>query len=262
MITTSFRRGYVSNRVKKAVILAAGKGSRMMPLTKSIPKPMLPLYDKPVLQYVVDEVFQSGIEEIFLIVGHHKEVIKSHFEDDSRITFIVQDQLGGTADALLRVRNWFENEPFALLYADEVIVSSTPCILELITTFEKHHVTTLCLDKVSTDDLTMYNSVSLQESKQIHLYDVSDIIEKPKHDPPSLFTSIGRMIITPDIFSFIDALAMSKQADEELILTKALALMMKKSPVKGIRLLGKRIDLGNKEAWMKAHIDFYIQQNG
>lgn len=247
----------MTGSIKKAVILAAGRGSRMMPLTKCIPKPMLPLYDKPALAYIVEEVFSSGIEEIEMVVGHKKEVIKSYFGDDPRISFVTQKVFGGTADALLYAKPFVKKEAFALLYADEVILNDIPCIFDLIKLYDLYHTPILSLDKTTAQEIVMYNSVFAKATDRCHVYDISDIIEKPQNSYPSFYTAIGRMILTPDIFNYIGQLTDSSPVGEELVLTKALSLWMKNVSFKGLRLDGKRLDLGNKESWMQAHIEMY-----
>ena len=247
----------MSSSIKKAVILAAGKGSRMMPLTKSIPKPMLPLYNKPGLSYIVDECFQSGIEEIRLVVGHCKDVITQYFCDDPRITWTEQVDLSGTASALSCVEDWVNNDPFALLYADEVMSKDLSPLAHLITIYNDKKTCVFSLEKSTPEFLSMYNCVTVSPTDDKNIFTISDIIEKPKHNFNSLFSVMGRMILTPDIFPFIATLKKLQSDNHELVLTEALALYVREYTSYAHHYAGKRFDIGHLEGWMKANIELY-----
>lgn len=247
----------MSSSIKKAVILAAGKGSRMLPLTKSIPKPMLPLYNKPALSYIVDECYQSGIEEIRLVVGHCKDVITHYFSDDPRITWVEQIELSGTANALSCVKDWIGNEPFALLYADEVMSPYLPPLYDLINIYDHKKTCVFSLEQSNPEFLRMYNCVSVKPTDEQDVFIMTDITEKPKSDFSSLFSAIGRMVLTPDIFPFIQKIEQVRSNNNELVLTEALALYVREHTSHAHRYAGKRYDIGYMQGWMDAHIDMY-----
>lgn len=238
--------------IKKAVILAAGRGKRMGPITKSIPKPMLPILDKPILHYLIDEIREAGIHDIYIVTSHKQEIIEDYFREDSGVLCVHQSELNGTATALQCVRSYLMEESFALLLGDELIQSNTSCLKEMIKVYEQSAgkcVTTL---EYTTDEkIRMYNEVQgvfLDHGN----WKIEYIKEKPTR-PSHLLTSVGRYVLSPDIFSYLSCLS---PRNGEYVLTDALNLAANDQKLLGLLLDGKRFDLGNKKDWLQTNLEF------
>jgi UTP--glucose-1-phosphate uridylyltransferase len=262
MSTTFLSNSFVGDdsvsQVKKAVILAAGKGSRLLPITKAIPKPMLPLYNRPALSYILDEVFESGIEEVLVVIGHAKQVIIDHFGDDPRLSFLEQTTLNGTAGALLFAKPFIKNDAFALIYADDIEDSPVPCLKRLISVFDSQSPgAVLSVEPLIPDDISRYNAITLDDNGMI-----LDIVEKPLVKPEKAkYTAPGRMILTSSIFPILERLTPNEK-NGELVLTDALTSLVKMAPVHGVISIGKRFDIGSHDLWLAACNHFANKQKG
>ena len=268
----------------KAVIPAAGLGTRFLPLTKTSPKEMLPLVDKPAIHYVVEEAIQAGIEDILIITGRGKRSIEDYFDksfeleyflkkknDNQKlqeiqeisemadIHYIRQKEPRGLGHAILCAKKHVDTEPFAVLLGDDVIVSKVPCIQQLINQFQKYKATILAVEHLPKNVLHRYGVI--RYSSQVdQLYDVQDLIEKPPlGKAPSDLATIGRYILSPQIFDCL--IKTSPGLNDEIQLTDALNLLRQDEHIYAYEFQGKRYDLGNKMGWLKTLLDFALQRD-
>lgn len=268
--------------IRKAVIPAAGLGTRFLPVTKSMPKEMLPIIDKPAIHYVVEEAVDSGIDDILLITGRGKRAIEDYFDDAPElrmhlehygkskhleelqcisrfegIHFIRQREPKGLGDAVLCAEKHCGNEPFAVLLGDDIMKDHTPCTKQLIDIFEKTGSSVIAIQQVPKVDLNKYGIVKgTQYGEGLLLLD--DIVEKPRpEEAPSHFGSIGRYVFTPALFSCLKQT--SRGAGDEIQLTDAIRLLMKKEDVYAYCFLGKRYDTGNKLGYIETIIDYALE---
>lgn len=268
-------------KVKKAVILAAGLGTRMLPASKVIPKELLPIVDKPALQYLVEELKASGITEIMIIISRGKTLIEDHFdyapelEDRLRrggaakepmlqqireianmanIVYVRQKETLGTGHALLHARSFVGNEPFAVLYGDDVIMSEgNPVVGQLTKVFEEHGKSVAGVQQVSEKAILRYSTMEVSNIEG-RLYNLTDMIEKPKPEEIlSLFTILGRIVLTPDIFDYLEKTDFAPNG--ELMLTNAMKLMARDGKMLAWDFEGKRYDMGNKLGVMQAQVE-------
>ncbi|PWW00992.1 UTP--glucose-1-phosphate uridylyltransferase [Paenibacillus cellulosilyticus] len=236
--------------VKQAVILAAGLGTRLHPITKVIPKPMLPIGTKPILDFVVEELEQSQIEDIIMVVGHKRELIQEYYKNNPKVRFVVQDQINGTGPALYLTKGLLRHEPFGICYADDIFQYTIPVMKQLIEQYQSLGARLVTgVEEVSRAELQIYNSLSLKSIKQ-DLFELHQIIEKPQDDYPSSYTSTGRFIATHELFDEIEQL----RSDEgkEIYLTEAINRLILRGNAYGVAYAGKRWDTGTKENWIKA----------
>lgn len=269
-------------KVKKAVIPAAGLGTRFLPATKSMPKEMLPIIDTPVIQYVVEEAIASGIEDIIIITGRGKRAIEDYFDDSPElemhlakkhqtdmlklvrdisslvdIHYIRQKEPNGLGDAVLRAENHIGNEPFAVLLGDDIIVNDNPCTAQLIANFEKYGRSTLAVEEVPYEKLSSYGIIKgkpLNDS----LYVLEDIVEKPSPEAaPSNIGAIGRYVFTPEIFDCIKEAGTG--VGSEIQLTDGIRLLNRSQMIYACRFKGKRFDTGDRLGYVKCILDFALQ---
>lgn len=260
--------------IRKAVIPAAGLGTRFLPATKSLPKEMLPIYDKPAIQYVIEEALASGIDDIIIITGKNKRSIEDHFDKSyeleqtlqgqgkdrvlkgvrkvtnlADIFYVRQKQPKGLGDAILQAKKHIGDEPFAVLLGDSITRSATPCTKQLIDVFDKYQKSTISLKHVSKMNIEMYGVVNAEEIEE-GIYDIKNLIEKPlAHQAPSDLAIMGRYILTPDIF---DKIKQTKAGVKgEIQLTDALS---KLDNVYCVEFKGKSYDLLNRIEWLKSSI--------
>ena len=267
--------------VKKAVIPAAGLGTRFLPVTKSMPKEMLPIIDKPVIHYVVEEAVDSGIDDILLITGRGKRAIEDYFDDapelrmhlerhrKSRqledlkrisrfegIHFIRQREPKGLGDAVLCAEKHCGDDPFAVLLGDDIMKDTIPCTKQLIDIFDTTGSSVIAVQKVPKENLSKYGIVKGKECGE-NLLLLEDIIEKPRPEAaPSHFGSIGRYVFTPVLFSCLKQI--SKGAGGEIQLTDAIRLLIKKEDVYAFLYSGRRFDTGDKLGYIETIIDFAL----
>jgi UTP--glucose-1-phosphate uridylyltransferase len=267
--------------VKKAVIPAAGLGTRFLPVTKSMPKEMLPIIDKPVIHYVVEEAVESGIDDVLIITGRGKRAIEDYFDDapelrmhlerhgKSRqleelrkisrfggIHFVRQREPKGLGDAVLCAEKHCGDDPFAVLLGDDIMKDSTPCTKQLIDIFEKTGSSVIAVQNVPKEHLNRYGIVKGKECGA-NLLLLDDIVEKPRPEvAPSRFGSIGRYIFTPALFSCLKHTPHG--AGGELQLTDAIRLLLKQEDVYAYLYQGKRFDTGDKLGYIETIIDFAL----
>ena len=268
-------------KVKKAVILAAGLGTRMLPATKSVPKELFPIVDKPALQYLVEEIKASGIEDILIIISRGKTLIEDHFdyapelEDRLRqggaakeaalkqvrdiaelanIVYTRQKVMLGTGHALLLAKDFVGNEPFAVLYGDDVIMNDRhPVVGQLVDVYEKYGKSVVGVQEVPEELVMKYCTLDVTKVED-RLYDVSDMIEKPKKEEIiSCFSVLGRIILTPDVFDYLDKTPYA--ANGELQLTDTMKLMSQDGNMMALDFEGTRYDMGNKLGVMQAQVE-------
>ncbi len=272
--------------VKKAVIPAAGYGTRFLPATKAQPKEMLPLVDKPVIQYVVEEAIESGIKDILLIIGRGKRTLEEHFsrnyelEDQLRknqklaeleiikalpkdvwIHFVWQHEQNGLGDAVKCARNHVGNEPFAVLLGDTVMESYTdvPVTRQLIDVYNRYEEAVLALEQVPREKVSRYGVIG-GEQLQERIYSIRHLVEKPDIDTaPSNLVIASRYILPPEIFSALDMVEAGKGG--EIQLTDALHLLVQDRNMYGYHFNGRRHDLGNKLDWLKTNILYGLKRD-
>jgi UTP--glucose-1-phosphate uridylyltransferase len=266
----------------KAVIPAAGWGTRLLPATKSQPKEMLPVVDKPTIQYVVEEAVESGIDDIIIITGRWKRAIEDHFdmsaelehflekkgkkelvEEMQRISrmaeihYTRQKMQRGLADAIACARKHVQDGPFAVLLGDDIIVSKVPCIKQLIDAHENNDgAAVVALERHSGPEISRYGAIKGNEISN-RTYHVEYMVEKPKpEDAPSDLAVMGRYVLTPEIFDYIDKL--EPGVGGELQITDAISKMASKRKVIGYLYEGRRYDIGSKLDWIKATIELAL----
>lgn len=268
--------------IRKAVIPAAGFGTRFLPATKSQPKEMLPIVDTPVIQYVVEEAAAAGITDILMVIGKGKRAIEEHFdrsfqleaqlaekgnldqlEQIKRISeladihFVWQKQLRGLGDAVYCARYHVNDEPFVVLLGDTLMDAATPAAKQLLDVFEKYNEPIVLLEEVDPARVSRYGVIDGQQISE-GLYEVKDFVEKPEPDEaPSNLAIAGRYILTPDIFELLAQTKPGKGG--EIQLTDALRMLVKQRPMYGLKLTGKRCDIGNKEGFIKTNIEFALK---
>jgi UTP--glucose-1-phosphate uridylyltransferase len=266
-------------KIKKAIIPAAGLGTRVLPASKAIPKEMLNIVDKPAIQYIVEEAFASGIEDVLIITNRGKGAIEDHFDhafeleaklegnkdkEDilnsvqacaklGNIYFLRQKETGGLGHAVLCAKSFVGDEPFAVLYGDDVIISQTPATKQLIDAYEKYNKPTVGVKKVSDEDIVKYCSLEVEHIDG-NCYNCTDMIEKPSKDKiMSNFSILGRVVLPPEIFDILEHTP--KGAGNELQLTDAMKELAQKSGVVAVEYEGNRYDMGNKFGILQANIE-------
>lgn len=271
-------------KVKKAVFPVAGLGTRFLPATKSSPKEMLPLIDKPLVQYVVEEAVASGIEQILFVTGRGKRALEDHFdiafeleahlydkgkdEELSRIReiaemvdifYVRQKEAKGLGHAILCAKDFIGNEPFAVLLGDDIIDSERPCLGQLLEVFNKYRGPVLALEKVPMENISSYGCVKANHiSGQI--YEVTDMVEKPKREEaPSDLAIIGRYVLTPDIFPILQKQTPGKGG--EIQLTDAILTLSREEAIYGCQFEGIRHDCGDKLGFLKATVDMALKRD-
>lgn len=270
-------------RVRKAIIPAAGLGTRFLPATKAMPKEMLPIVDKPTIQYIVEEAVASGIEDIIIVTGKTKRAIEDHFDNAyeleqnllskgkldvldkvqyssnlANIHYIRQKEPKGLGHAVWCARNFIGNEPFAVLLGDDIVQSETPCLRQLIDQYEETYSSIIGVQTVPNEETHRYGIVepSVQEGRR---YQVQNFVEKPKPGTaPSNLAIMGRYILTPEIFMFLDE--QEKGAGGEIQLTDAIQKLNQIQRVFAYDFEGKRYDVGEKFGFVKTTIEFALQQ--
>lgn len=271
-------------RIKKAVIPAAGYGTRFLPATKATPKEMLPIVDKPTIQYIVEEAKKSGIEDILIISGHGKRAIEDHFDSapaleaellkkgkldmlkmvqetaDINIHYIRQRYMRGLGDAILCAKAFMGDEPFAVLLGDDVVYNpEKPALKQLIDVYEATGGSVLGCQEVPDDKVSAYGIVAGSETDDKRLMRVSDMVEKPAlEEAPSHMAVLGRYIIKPQIFSILENTAPGKGG--EIQLTDALKVLAKEDAVYAYNFAGQRYDLGDKLGFLKATVEFALRR--
>ncbi len=268
----------------KAVIPAAGLGTRFLPATKSQPKEMLPVVDKPTIQYVIEEVASAGINDVLIITGRGKRAIEDHFDkavelehilkregkedylsdldylmETIDIYFIRQKVQRGLGDAILHAAKHVGNEPFIVVLGDTILRADPPCTKQLISLYEKYHASIIAVEEVPMSKVSSYGIVKGKELSD-GVYKIEDLVEKPSQkDAPSNLGIIGAYLLTPEIFDCIRRTPLGK--NNEVQLTDAIKLLGNKQPIYAYRFKGRRYDIGNKLDWLKATIEMAIERD-
>ena len=270
-------------KIRKAVFPVAGFGTRFLPVTKASPKEMLPLVDKPLIQYAVEEAKASGIEEITIITGRGKRAIEDHFDYSMELenelfeqkkfelleqikgisnlvtfAYVRQKKALGLGHAILCAEAIVGDEPFAVFLADDIIDSRTPCIKQLIDVYEEYHSSVIAIQEVDKKDTRSYGIIKPKKVKD-RVYKVQDLIEKP--DPakaPSNLAVIGRYILTPEIFKALKKTSPGKLG--EIQLTDALKILLQIEDIYGYKFTGTRYDAGDKLGFLKATVEFALKR--
>ncbi|PFO09321.1 UTP--glucose-1-phosphate uridylyltransferase [Bacillus sp. AFS076308] len=269
--------------IKKAVIPVGGLGTRFLPATKAQPKEMLPIVDKPAVQYIVEEAVESGIESIIFITGRNKKSIEDHFDKSvelelmleekqkydvlkevqqissmANIHYIRQKEPLGLGHAVLCAEQFIGDEPFAVLLGDDIMISEKPALKKMIDTYHRTKQSVIGVKKVAMEDVSKYGIID-PSSKFGQVHSVKDLIEKPKiPNAPSDLAVMGRYILNPSIFSYLKTIEFG--VGNELQLTDALRLLCQKERLVALELLGKRYDIGDKTGYIKAMIEVALQR--
>ena len=272
-------------KIRKAVIPAAGYGTRFLPATKATPKEMLPIVDKPTIQYIVEEALASGIEDILIVSGHGKRAIEDHFDSAPeleaelrrkgktellrlvqetaaiKVHYIRQQYMRGLGDAILCAKAFMGDEPFAVLLGDDVVYHpEKPALQQLIEVYEKTGGSVLGCQQVPDEKVSSYGIVAgEQEPGDQRLMRVHDMVAKPElQDAPSRFAVLGRYIIKPEIFHILENTKPGKGG--EIQLTDALKVLAKQDAVYAYDFEGQRYDLGDKLGFLKATVEFALRR--
>ncbi|MDF2714862.1 MAG: galU [Paenibacillus sp.] len=273
--------------IRKAIIPAAGLGTRFLPATKAQPKEMLPIVDKPAIQYIIEEAIESGIEDIIIVTGRNKRAIEDHFDKSveleatleekgssdllrivqdisnmADIHYIRQKQPLGLGHAVHCARKFIGDEPFAVLLGDDIIDSNPPCLKRMIDLYERERSSVIAVQRVPWEDVHKYGIVSPSESVNgpFTYSRIEDLIEKPDREAaPSNMAVIGRYIIEPDIFRLLEECKPGRGG--EIQLTDALRLLNTIKPMIAYPIEGKRYDIGDKFGYIEATIEFALSRD-
>ena len=270
-------------RVRKAIIPAAGLGTRFLPATKAQAKEMLPIVDKPTLQYIIEEAIESGIEEILIVTGRNKKSIEDHFDrsveleleleqkgktamlemvqDISNmvnIHYIRQKEPKGLGHAIHCAKSFIGDEPFAVLLGDDIVDASTPCLKQMIDAYDEYKTTVLGVQEVAKENVDKYGILDVKHIED-RVYKVKDMVEKPAvEEAPSNIAILGRYIITPEIFNILENQAPGKGG--EIQLTDALQTLATKEAIYAYNFEGRRYDVGDKLGFLEATVDFALKR--
>ncbi len=271
-------------KVKKAVIPAAGFGTRFLPYTKAQPKEMLPIVDKPTLQFIIEEAIDSGIEEILIITGRNKTSIENHFDrsielelelertgktellreirkisDMANIHYIRQKEPLGLGHAIYCAKSFIGDEPFAVLLGDDIVYSKKPCLKQLIEVYDVYKTTVIGVQEVPKEDVNKYGIINGKYLDN-NVYMIKDLIEKPSVEAaPSNIAILGRYIITPAIFDILEKIKPGKHG--EIQLTDALRELVKSEAMYAYDFEGRRYDLGDKQGFLEATVEYALRRN-
>lgn len=270
-------------KVRKAIIPAAGLGTRLLPNTKSIPKEMLPLVDKPVLQYIVEEAVAAGVEEILIITNRGKTPIEDYFDyapdledrlisdgklKDARIVrevadmadifFLRQKETKGLGHAIWRAKSFVGNEPFAVLLGDDIMLSEKPVLKQLVEAAEKYECSAIAVREFPGEEICKYSSVKLEEQLADRVYRIDDMNEKPTMEERlSNFAIMGRYVLAPAIFDILEHTAPGR--NNEIQLTDGMKELCRIEPMCAVDFEGKRYDTGNLKGYLESIIDFALK---
>jgi len=271
-------------KVRKAIIPAAGLGTRFLPATKAQPKEMLPIVDKPTIQYIVEEAIESGIEDIIIVTGRNKRAIEDHFdksyelEEELRkkgkqdllsqvqdisnlvdIHYIRQKEPKGLGHAIHCAKSFIGNEPFAVLLGDDIVNSEVPCLKQMISIYNEYKTTVLGVQHVPQEDIPKYGIVSCKQVDD-RVYKVKDLVEKPDiENAPSNIAILGRYIISPHIFEFLESATPGKGG--EIQLTDALKSLISNEAIYAYDFEGKRYDVGNRLGFLEATVEYALTRD-
>jgi UTP--glucose-1-phosphate uridylyltransferase len=276
-------------KVRKAVFPAAGLGTRFLPATKAQPKEMLPVVDKPLIQYGVEEAMQSGVQNIIIVTGRGKSAIEDHFDvsfelehlletrnkrdllatvraisDMIDVSYVRQKEALGLGHAVLRAKELVGHEPFAVILSDDIIDGDTPCLRQLLDIYEFYNAPVVALMEVPRDSISSYGVVDAEpishNGGKDRLYRIRNMVEKPRaSEAPSNLAIIGRYVLTPEVFTSLDAV--EPGSGGEIQLTDGLKHVLRSRPIYGYRFEGKRYDAGDKLGFLQATVEFALKRH-
>lgn len=270
-------------KVRRAIIPAAGLGTRLLPNTKSIPKEMLPLVDKPVLQYIVEEAVAAGVEEILIITNRGKSPIEDYFDyapdlearllsdgkekeartvrevaDMADVYFLRQKETKGLGHAIWRAKSFVGDEPFGILLGDDIMLSETPVLKQLVNAAEANHCSAIAIREFPDEEICKYSSVKLEEKLSDRVYRIGDMNEKPTMDERlSNYAIMGRYVLTPAIFDILANTAPGR--NNEIQLTDGMKQLCHVEPMCAVDFEGRRYDTGNLKGYLESIIDFALK---
>lgn len=272
-------------KIRKAVIPAAGFGTRFLPETKAMPKEMLPIVDKPTIQYIVEEIRSSGIDQILIISGHAKRAIEDHFDSspeleqhlyesgkvnllkeirkisDIKIHYVRQKYMRGLGDAILCAKDFIDGEPFGVILGDDIVYTGDkePALRQLMDQYDKTGGTVIGCQTVQPEQVSSYGIIDGLATDDPNLLKVRDMVEKPSvEEAPSRFAALGRYVITPDVFEILEQTQPGKGG--EIQLTDALRVMAHNEAVYAYNFQGQRYDTGDKLGYLKATVEFALRR--
>lgn len=269
--------------VRKAIIPAAGLGTRFLPATKAQPKEMLPIVDKPTIQYIIEEAVEAGIQDIIVVTGRNKRSIEDHFDrsielelelekgekqemldmvrsisEMANIHYIRQKEPRGLGHAILAAQHFIGEEPFAVLLGDDVVISKQPCLGQMLDVFKEYQTSILGVQTVAHEVVDKYGIIAGKQVDE-RVYKVNDMVEKPSvEEAPSNVAVLGRYIITPEIFRFLETQDVGKGG--EIQLTDALKRLAKEQAMYAYDFKGHRYDVGSKVGFIQANIEFALRR--
>lgn len=276
----------MTNKIRKAVFPAAGLGTRFLPATKSSPKEMLPLVDKPLIQYSVEEAIQSGIKSILIVTGREKSPIENHFDisfelerllrkkgkdemckmvrdiaNIERIIYTRQKQALGLGHAIYQAADFSSDEPFAVLLADDVIDAKKPALKQIIEAYEQYEAPIIATTQVDGEVISRFGVIDTEATENKNIFKIKDMVEKPTYEnAPSNLAIIGRYIFTPDIFNAIEKT--EKGAGGEIQITDAMRMMLEEGkPFYAVKIQGRRHDAGDKLGFLIATVEFALKRD-
>lgn len=273
----------MAQKIRKAVFPAAGLGTRFLPATKASPKEMLPLVDKPLIQYVVEEAVASGIESILIVTGRGKSAIEDHFDisfeleqllrergkdeilaeargvsELARISYVRQKEALGLGHAVLQARDFVGDEPFAVMLADDIVDAETPALKQMLRVYEEFDAPVLGTMQVAGEAISRFGVIDAAEVGE-GVYKIKDMVEKPPFaEAPSDLAIIGRYILTPDIFDEIERTG--RGTGGEIQITDAMRALLKRRPFYAVRFEGTRHDAGDKLGFLIATVEFALKR--
>lgn len=271
-------------KVTKAVIPAAGLGTRFLPATKACPKEMLPLVDKPTIQYIIEEALASGIKDILIITGHNKRAIEDHFDynpelevnlrehgkdellamvkeiGDINLHYIRQKEPKGLGHAILCAKSFVGDEPFAVLLGDDVVYNeATPCLKQLIDVYDTTGASVLGCQTVPQEKVSSYGIVASEATENKRIFKVHNMVEKPSvAEAPSRLAVLGRYVITPEIFAILEQTAPGRGG--EIQLTDALKVLAQQQEMYAYDFVGRRYDVGDKQGFLEATVEYALRR--
>ena len=273
---------YILRQIKKAIIPAAGLGTRFLPATKAMPKEMLPILDKPTIQYIVEEASRAGIEDIIIVTGKHKRAIEDHFDNQKELEMVLEDkgktellekvqystelanifyvrqkEQKGLGHAIYSARQFIGDEPFAVLLGDDIVESDTPAIKQLMEVYEETGNSVIGVQEVPESETHRYGIID-PLSKKERRYEVQKFVEKPEQGTaPSNLAIMGRYVLTPEIFDYLKT--QKKGAGNEIQLTDAIERMNIEHQVFAYDFIGNRYDVGEKLGFVKTTIEYALK---
>jgi UTP--glucose-1-phosphate uridylyltransferase len=272
-------------RIRKAIIPAAGLGTRFLPATKAQPKEMLPIVDKPTIQYIVEEAVRSGIEDIIIISGRGKRAIEDHFDKSyeleetlakkgewerleeiqsianlANIHYIRQKEPKGLGHAIYCARSFIGDEPFAVMLGDDIVQAEVPCLQQLIDVYNKSNCSVIGIQQVPDSDVSKYGIIEPEAKIDDNVFKLKSLVEKPKQsEAPSSYAIMGRYILEPEIFDILEHLPPG--AGGEIQLTDAIQRLMKSKEVLAFYFNGDRYDVGDKLGFIKATLELGLKRD-